>query len=274
MAKMLHAETVPSLRTVAAASRLCAWAFQILVILVATPAIAAENTPSEPEVGTTVLIKRHVTGTLGSMERTLETDSRVYRNELLQTGDKAQAELKLDDNTKLALGPNAELRLDEFVVATSSDVKTIALKFIKGTFRFITGSNASESYKLETPSATIGVRGTVFDLYIAPSGDTFVLLHQGEVEICSHTRTCHQHKDEGRIVRATVQGAVSASLKWTAGLVPGVDVTHAFPFVGHKLVIDPVRRLTHSAIFDRAVDPITKGAGQGIQRAWKKLAPF
>jgi hypothetical protein len=238
------------------------------------PTIAAENPPSEPEVGTAVLIKKHVTGTLGSQQRVLETGFRVYRNELLQTGTEAQAELKLDDNTKLALGPNAELRLDEFAVASSSDAKTVALKFIKGTFRFITGNNTSESYKLETPSATIGVRGTVFDVCITPSGDTLVLLHQGEVEICSRTRTCHRHKDEGRIVRATMLGAVSESLKWTTGLVPGVDVTHAFPFVGHKLAIDPVRRLTHSAIIDRALNPITKGPGQGIPRTLKNLSPF
>jgi hypothetical protein len=238
------------------------------------PVMATENGPTEPEVGTTVLIKKHVTGTLGSQQRVLETGFRVYRNELLQTGTNAQAELKLDDDTKLALGPNAELRLDEFVVATSDDVKTITLRFIKGTFRFITGSNTSESYKLETPSATIGVRGTVFDLCITPSGDTLVLLHQGEVEICSQTRTCRRHKDEGRIVRATTLGTVSESLKWTTGLVPGVDVTHAFPFVGHRLAIDPVRRLTHSAIIDRALDPVTKGPGQGIQRTLRKLSPF
>jgi hypothetical protein len=239
-----------------------------------TSAMATENGPSEPEVGTTVLIKKRVTGTLGSEERLLKTGLRVYRNELLQTGADAQAELKLDDNTKLALGPHAELRLDEFVVASSNDAKTVTLRFIKGTFRFITGSNASESYKLETPSATIGVRGTVFDLCIAPSGDTLLLLHQGEVEICSRTRTCQRHRDEGRIVRATMLGAVSESLKWTSGLVPGVDVSHAFPFVGHKLSIDPVRRLSHSAIIDRALDPVTKGPGQGIQRTLRKLAPF
>jgi hypothetical protein len=69
-------------------------------------------------------------------------------------------------------------------------------------------------------------------------------------------------------------GAVSESLKWSTGLVPGVDVANAFPFVGRKLAIDPVRRLTHSAIIDRALDPITKGSGQGIQRTLKKLSPF
>jgi hypothetical protein len=251
-------------------SWICAWA-----ILATVTAMATDNGPSEPEVGTTVLIKKRVTGTLGSQERILQTGFRVYRNELLQTGANAQAELMLDDNTKLALGSNAELKLDEFVVVSSNDVKTVTLRFIKGTFRFLTGKhNANDSYKLETPSATIGVRGTVFDLCVTPSGDTFVLLHQGEVEICSRNQTCHRHKDEGRIVRVTILGAVSEPLKWTTGLVPGVDVTHAFPFVGRRLAIDPVRRLTHSAIIDRALNPVAKGTGQGIQRTLRKLSPF
>jgi hypothetical protein len=64
-----------------------------------------------PEVGAAVLIKRQVTGELENEERRLETGSRVHRSELLKAGPKAQGELKLDDNTKLALGPDAELVL-------------------------------------------------------------------------------------------------------------------------------------------------------------------
>src|SRR5262249_12385186 len=153
IAKMIRADVSSSARVAALAIFFAAWA-----ALMAVPAMSTEK-GSEPEVGTTVLIKRRVTGTLGTEERVLETGFRVYRNELLRTGSDAQAELKLDDDTKLALGPNAELRLDEFVVANSNDAKSVTLRFIKGTFRFITGSNPSESYRVETPSATIGVRG-------------------------------------------------------------------------------------------------------------------
>src|SRR5262245_19467966 len=196
---------------------------------------ACNNT--EPKVFTAVLIKPRVTGKLENEERRLETDSRVHRSELLKTGPQAQAELKLDDNTKLALGPDAELRLDEFVVSPGSDTKSIAVKLLKGTLRFLTGSNGSESYKIETPSATIGVRGTVLDLYIAPAGAIFVLLHEGQLEVCSRARTCRPHRDAGRVVRTTVPGAVSQPMKWTADLVPGVKVAQAFPFVGRRLVI-------------------------------------
>lgn len=253
----------------------------VLALAGAVPALGAGTAAVEPEVGTTVVIERQVTGTLGTDQRLLKKGFRVHRNELLQTGPQAQAELKLDDNTKLALGPNAELRLDEFAVGNTNDAASVALKLLKGTFRFITGTRASETYKIETPSATIGVRGTVFDILIGPSGDTLILLHDGEVEVCSRARTCRRHRDVGRIVHATTLGVVSDPIKWTASLVPGMRVGRAFPFVGRRLAIDPVRRLRHAAIVAPIVAPIGKGAGrsldgagQSIGRTLRKVTPF
>lgn len=227
---------------------------------------------AEPEVGAAVLIKNTVTGTLGTNERQLKTGIRVHRNELIRTGPQAQAELKLDDNTKLALGPETELRLDEYAVGSGGSAPSIGLKFLKGTLRFLTGSNASESYKIETPSATIGVRGTIFDIYVAPSGDTFVLIHKGKVEICSEKRTCRFHRTIGRVVQATALGVVSQPMKWTANLVGGVGVAQAFPFVGRKLVIDPVPRSHHKAISDDL--KVLENGGRTIERTLKKVSPF
>lgn len=242
------------------------------VLALVYASLAADAGAAELEVGTAVLIKKKVTGKLGTDVRELKTGFRVHRNELLQTGPEAQAELKLDDNTKLALGPDAELLLDEYAVAAGSDTKSIAVKLLKGTLRFLTGKNASETYKIETPSATIGVRGTVLDIYTAPDGNTLVLLHNGEVEVCSRARTCRPHREVGRVVHATVPGVVSQPIKWTANLIPGVRVNQAFPFVGKRLVVDPVRRLTHDGITG-GVRVIEQG-GKTIEKTLKKLSPF
>ena len=243
-----------------------------LMLAAATSASAAEKSPPT-EVGTTILIKKKVTGIIDLDERELKKGFRVFRNELVRTGPDSQAELRLDDNTKLALGPDAELRLDEFAVGGGSDARSIAVRLLKGTLRFLTGRNASETYKIETPSATIGVRGTVFDLYIGPNGDTFVLLHQGEVEICTRARSCKPHRRVGRVVRATVLGVVSDPVKWTAQLVgEGIGVTKAFPFVGRRLVVDPVRRLTHRAISDDV--RVLERGGREIERTIRKISPF
>src|SRR5262245_18357532 len=111
-------------------------------VLLVPSVVAPASGASEPEVGTAILIKKKVTGKLGADERLLETGFRVFRNELLRTGTEAQAELKLDDNTKLALGADAELLLDEYAVSAGNDTKAITLKVLKGTLRFLTGSTA------------------------------------------------------------------------------------------------------------------------------------
>jgi FecR protein len=230
------------------------------------------------EVGTAIVIKQQVLATLGDDRRDLQEGGRVHRNEYLETGDKAQAEIKLDDQTKLALGPNAGLKLDEFVIGKTGGVTTIGVNFVKGTFRFITGSQKKDAYSIQTPSATIGVRGTVFDVYVDGSGDTLVLLHQGAVDICTRNRTCRRHNRAGRIIHATMAGVLSDPIKFSQGLIPGVlGVGAAFPFVGKTLRIDPVRRLKAASIVERPIkkvgDTVTK-APRDIGRTFRKALPF
>ncbi|MFA5958583.1 MAG: FecR family protein [Hyphomicrobium sp.] len=244
-------------------------------LLAFEPHVAADDTT--PEIGTAVTIKREVMATLGDEKRDLREGGRVHRSEYLETGDNSQAELKLDDQTKLALGPNAGLKLDDFVIGKAGGVTSIGVNFLKGTFRFITGSEKKDAYRIDTPSATIGVRGTVFDVYVDGNGDTLVLLQEGEVDICTKTHTCRRHTSVGRIVRATIGGILSAPLKFSNGLIPGLGVGTAFPFVGKALRIDPIPRLKTADIVakpaTKAGRAITKGAGS-LGRAFRRAVPF
>jgi len=247
----------------------------LLSVMVAAVPGDARAQQAAAEIGTAVVIKREVMATLGEDKRDLAEGARVHRDEFLETGAEAQAELKLDDDTKLALGPNAGLKLDEFVVGKSDGVTTIGVNFLKGTFRFITGGEKKEAYKIVTPSATIGVRGTVFDVYVDGNGETLVLLHEGEVNICSKTNKCRRHNSIGRVIHATVAGVLSAPIKFTTGLIPGLAGATAFPFVGKRLIIDPVRRSANliGRPIRRASRTITNGANK-VGRTIRKTLPF
>ncbi|MGE0024091.1 MAG: FecR domain-containing protein [Hyphomicrobium sp.] len=248
-----------------------------LVVLSASLSSAAGLALAEPakdEIGTAVVIKREVVATLGADKRDLQEGWRVHRDELLETGAEAQAELKLDDQTKLALGPNAGLKLDEFVIGKSDGVTTIGVNFLKGTFRFITGSEKKEAYRIETPSATIGVRGTVFDVYVDGSGDTLVLLHEGEVNICNRQKTCKKHNSVGRVIHATVAGVISAPLKFTSNLIPGLaSAGAAFPFVGKKLIVDPLKRTISAEPVKKVGRVVTKSVRR-VGKTIRKVLPF
>ena len=248
-----------------------------IAALNAVSAYAESSEQKAPEIGTAVVINKDVVATLGEDKRDLKEGGRVHRTEFLETGSDAHAELKLDDDTKIALGANAGLRLDDFSIGKSEGVTTIGLNFVKGTFRFITGSEKKDSYRIETPSATIGVRGTVFDVYVDGTGDTLVLLHEGEVDICTKTHSCQRHNSVGRIVHATVAGVLSAPIKFSAGLIPGLKVGTAFPFVGQALTIDPIRRLRPAALIEGPAGKTTRALRNGtrsVGRTFRKALRF
>ncbi len=60
------------------------------------------------------------------------------------------------------VGAKSEVKLDRFVYDPNSGNGKVVMNAGKGVFRFVSGSQNSKSYQINTPVATIGVRGTVF----------------------------------------------------------------------------------------------------------------
>lgn len=81
------------------------------------------------------------------------------------TADKSSIGLILDDDTVLSLGPNSTIFLEDFLFDPAGSKLSFAAKMVKGTFSFITGQIAKlapKNVNLQTPDATLGVRGTKF----------------------------------------------------------------------------------------------------------------
>lgn len=79
----------------------------------------------------------------------------------------------------------------------------VALELAHGTFRFISGRSRNVSYTISTTLATLGVRGTTFDLYIADSGALCVAPLSGSVVVCPRGRPCRTHGAVGRYLIVT-----------------------------------------------------------------------
>lgn len=262
------------------------------IAVLLTGLVAIAEAPSSAagefvEIGTTVTTRNRVTGSLGEEKRRLQNGLRVHHDEILETSRNGHAELKLDDDTKLVLGPEAQLILDEYVVNTKTSKALISLKYLKGAFRFITGRNDSKAYVITTPTATLGVRGTVFDTFVGEDGTTAILLHEGAVQVCSRSATCRLHDAVGLIMAAGLNDIVSLPVKWTAGLVSGASVASAFPFIGQRLAIDPIRRLTYAGIVGPGVsvpqqlrrtlhqgDRTLRQGGKTIEQSIRRISPF
>lgn len=216
-----------------------------------------------PEIGTTIAVRNQVmVESEDAQRRRLRKGGKVHQEEIVETSKSAQAEIQFLDDTKLAVGPGARVVLDKFVFDPNAAPGAIAINISKGAFRFISGTSPSTAYEIRTPTASMGVRGTVFDVFVAPSGETVVLLHEGAVEVCSVTAAgCRSHDVIGRFVHVGLQGLVSLPLPWDGTFLRGVTIAAAFPFVGKRLAIDPLRRLRHADLLSpatRATRAVTK----------------
>ncbi len=108
--------------------------------------------------------------------RPLQRKSDFYTGELLKTGANSRAQLRFIDGALMSLRPATEFRVDSHSFdATAKGNNNIAATLVKGGLRTITGLIVKEnpsSYKLTTPLATIGVRGTDLEVVLGDTGLT------------------------------------------------------------------------------------------------------
>lgn len=196
--------------------------------LMSWPALAAEP------IGAAVVVVNMVTAVIDRDTRTLQNGDDVHQNELIEVSTDGSSELKLNDDTKMALGPGAKLLLDKFVYDGEKSKGNIAVNLVKGAFRFVTGVAAKPSYVVRVPQASITVRGTIFDVYVQDNGVSWLLLHEGAVQVCNARGKCRVLDEPGKLVRVTDDGDVGAPTRWTNLPQKTKGFEDAFPFVDKK----------------------------------------
>ena len=123
---------------------------------------AAERTT----VGNATTVVKTVTGTFEADLRQIEYLDDLYHNEVVETGEESATEIVFLDETKLAIGPNSSLVLDKFVYDPDPSKAAFVITMTQGVFRFASGNLPQKSYTIHTPTATIGIRGTVFTVKV------------------------------------------------------------------------------------------------------------
>lgn len=94
----------------------------------------------------------------------------VYEADTVRTGSDGRVGITLKDDTRLSLGPNSEIRLDQFAFAPADGRFAFVLKVVRGVAAYVSGRIAKiapDAVRLETPSAIVGVRGTTLVLRTA-----------------------------------------------------------------------------------------------------------
>ena len=154
-------------------------------ILIAGCALVASvvGAVAQEHIGSTALARNDVTRESAGASAPLVTGDLVFRNETVRTGADSNARLVFLDSTNLGVGPTSSVKLDQFVYVGKSNGQKMTVNLAKGVFRFTTGVLDKKAYEITTPTAAIGVRGTVLDIAVQ-GPDTRVTLVEGQALVC------------------------------------------------------------------------------------------
>src|SRR6478752_1178399 len=156
--------------------------------LLSTALCAAPCAQAQTRVGEAVLVQNEVVRVAASTTPINVGDS-MLRDETVRTGSDSAARFVMADSTNLSLGPSATLTLDRTVFNDEHSYRDVAIRMATGAFRFVTGHSAKAAYKITTPLATIGVRGTTLDI-LSQRGRSVVVLQDGASRVCTTTFQC------------------------------------------------------------------------------------
>jgi hypothetical protein len=144
-------------------------------------------------VGKVALAVGEVTRIAGDGTRSVvKSGDSLHEQDRLVTGGDALVMVVFVDQARLSLRPDTEVLIRRYRIDPSGADTRLDMELIRGTVRQISGEAARrqpERYRLNTPIATIGVRGTDF-LARASASKVETYVHEGMIVVLPPSELC------------------------------------------------------------------------------------
>jgi hypothetical protein len=140
----------------------------------------------------------------------------VDSNDIIITDENSGTTIEFVDKSTLVVTENGKITLDEMVYDPSTQEGNFAIDLVSGIFVYISGDIAKtdpNAMTLNTPVATIGIRGTQLGVKIFEGETTFTLMAEadgtvGELIITDLFGNVIVLNQEGQTVKATAEGGL------------------------------------------------------------------
>lgn len=146
--------------------------FAVLVLFTSLNCFAGIGTITELQSGS-ASIQRQKTTIDGKKGTGIEMQDAVKTSQ-------GKTGITFEDNTRVQINENSRLVIDDFVYdASNAKGGKLAMKVALGTVRYASGAiakNSPQSVAINTPTATIGVRGTDFTATVDEIGRSTIIL--------------------------------------------------------------------------------------------------
>ena len=153
----------------------------------------------------------------------------IFSNDDIRTGN-GRIAIQFIDDSVIRLTEHSKVIIDKFVFDPNPEKSMLALNFVKGTGRFVTGKLKrikKENIKIRTNSATIGIRGTDFTVTVDEIGRSLVILLPNPDGTSS-----------GEITVETFAGVVVMNQPFQATMVTVAESAPTKPVVLENLTLD------------------------------------
>ncbi|MDE3046176.1 MAG: FecR domain-containing protein [Verrucomicrobiota bacterium] len=160
--------------------------FLFLIAFLVLGASASFADSAGAKIGKVTAIKGKVTA-IGAdkVERVLEKGAFIFLHDLIQVEEDGKAQIYFSDGSLFNLVPSTEFQVDSYERPTLTKEGHFSAQLAKGGLRALSGKIGKknpENYEVNTPVATIGIRGTLFQIMIS-EGKVFFGCNSGEIRL-------------------------------------------------------------------------------------------
>jgi hypothetical protein len=121
--------------------------------------------------------------------RALTRRSAIYEHDTITTAKDTTGQIAFSDGSMVSFNPDSVFKIDEYNYKKGGATENKAvMNLVKGGFRTITGAIPKENpegYKMNTPVATIGVRGTEYVTVLSPVKGLLLKIEKGTIKVAN-----------------------------------------------------------------------------------------
>lgn len=136
-----------------------------IMILALSLALSGAAWADETPIGYVKNVTGEASVTTANNQRKAEVGTPIHQGSVLRTGAQSSMGVTFKDETLMSFGPETELTVDEYLYAPAQGKLKLGSRLVKGTLNYVSGVIARlrpDAVSVNTPTGTIGVRGTQF----------------------------------------------------------------------------------------------------------------
>lgn len=167
-------------------------------LLLSSPVLA--STVNEPPLGKTLLAQGSIQAERAGAQAALKRLSSIYRTDIIRSAKDSSAQFRMVDNGYIELHENSELRLEKYQLNADGKHGSVIMELISGGLRTISGAIGKQDkseYQLKTPTATIGIRGTFYEVSLAKEG-MYLAAWKGGITVKTYSGACNMMIGSGQ----------------------------------------------------------------------------